>query len=93
MQHCNRYVYKEILSLSYRRHRKIFTDGSKQLAGVRASCDGRRDGAVFTSSGPVIATILPAELMAIRLALSYVAELEPDKVYLVYGLAQRDDLH
>ena len=30
----------------------------------------------------LIATILPAELMAIRLAFSYVAELEPDKYIL-----------
>ena len=35
-------MYKEILSLKYRQQKKIFTDGSKQLAGVGAA-------AVFTS--------------------------------------------
>ena len=41
-------TYKEIVSFKYGQH-KIFTDGSKQLAGVRAAVGGgTRDEAVFT---------------------------------------------
>ena len=87
MQHCNG-MYKELVSLKYRPHKKIFTDGSKQLAGVGAAAVV--GDVVRRCSLPGIATILTAELMAIRLALNYVAELEPVRVY---GLAQRDDLH
>ena len=41
---------------------------------------------------PRISTILTAELMAIRLALNYLAELEPDE-YLLCADSQRADLH
>ena len=73
-------MYKKIVSLKYRQHKKVFTDGSKQLAGVGAAAVV--GDVVRRCSLPGIATILTAELMAIRLALNYAAELEPDKYLL-----------
>ena len=70
-------MYKEIVSLKYRQHKRTFRDGSKQLAGVGAAA--AVGDVVRRCSLPGTATIITAELMAIRLALNYVAELEPDK--------------
>ena len=75
-------MYTEIVSSKYRQH-KIFKDGYKQLAGVGAAAVV--GDVVRWCSLPRIAAILTAELMAIRLALNYVAELEPDKHQLYTG--------